>query len=132
MKKSKKIIPVVILIAVIAVILSLFLLMPNGETIKAKLSSNDYETGVVNHDTPILGLLLPKGAIKSLTSVKSVNGKVNTLEVLYFESKKASNDFYDSLDKPKEGYAVGKRGKAVFFGSKEAVNIVRWKLWFFN
>lgn len=127
------IISTVAVILAITILLLLFLVMPSSEAVKDKMASKDFGTVIeVNDSTPILGLLLPKGATKSLTFFKDVNAEISTVEVLYFESTKTLKDYYNSLDEPSEGKALYRRGNAVIFGTKEAVNMIRWQVWLFN
>jgi|GEM_PF-5997946 hypothetical protein len=118
---------VMIIIAGIAV---MFWAVPGGDAIKNTMEKQDFQTLYdVNKDTPLLGLMLPEGAYRSLTFIKSVNGNVETVTIYYFDNHAALRTFYKGLDEPNNDEVRYRRGGAVFTGSKDPVSSIRWRIW---
>ena len=93
------------------------------------MEKDDYITVAdVSNSTPILGLLLPDGANRSMTFSQNVNLDFDTVTVIYFDDYKSLKAYKQTLD-PSEGNVALSRGKALFIGSKEITTSTRWMLW---
>ena len=133
MKKTKKMTLNVIISLIIIITacfgIMLFFCVPNGDALEQAMERNDYITlADVDESTPILGVLLPEGADRSITFTKNVNLDFKTVTVIYFNEYESLKLYRDSLN-PNEGEVVLTRGKALFIGTKAETTSARWIIW---
>ena len=120
-----------IIILAICFVVLFFYCVPNGDAVKNTMENDDFIALTdVTDSTPILGLLLPDGANRSLTFTKNVNLNFDTVIVIYFDDYKSLKSYKDNLE-PSDGDIALSRGKALFMGSEDATKSIRWKVWAF-
>lgn len=120
----------IVLVIIIILIIVLFLAVPDGDALKNTMDDKNFETVFdINKDTLLLGLLLPDGATRSLTFMKNINGDIDNVVVIYFDTYKARNAYYNDLDESDDDEIAFRRGKAVIMGTKDATVALRFRLW---
>lgn len=133
MKKSKNktilAVSVVLVLVLICFLAVMVFSVPNGDALSKAMQKDDYVTLTdVNNSTPILGLLLPEGANRSILFTKGVNFDITAISVIYFDDYKSLKNYKANLDESQGNVALS-RGKALFIGPKKATKSVRWMLW---
>lgn len=108
----------------------MFFAMPEPENVIESMEKDDFVLTIdLDSDDTLESILLAEHMDRSLTFFRNINGDVDGVVVIYFDSREAAKLYVEDLEEPEEDEAVYIRANTVIFGDKDAVDSLRWKVW---